>query len=208
MMEIPNIKPNSNKYREQNKKEDEHRLTKVTKGKVKKNQSSMIRQFTKAFIPEDAKSIKEYVIEETPGLIQSFLRRLFQNILDAYLPENSRYSSYGGGLRARNSRTPYNSISSGSSSSSGMTKSRITNSVYEYDEITFEFLEDAENTLNGMYEWLSRCEKVTVFDLYDLAGYPAKATDRNYGWTDLSGVRIIPIKEGWVIDLPKAIPLY
>lgn len=207
MIEIPDVKPNSNKYREQEKKEsNEHKITKVTKGSVKKNQSSSIRKFTKAFIPEDAKSIKEYVIEETPGLIQSFLRRLIQNILDAYLPENGKYSGSSGGLRRSNSRTRYDSISSGSGSS--ILKSRTTNSVYEYDEITFEFYEDAQNTLDGMYEWLSRCEKVSVFDLYDLAGYPTKATDRNYGWTDLRGAKIISVKEGWVIDLPRAIPLY
>ena len=207
MIEIPDVKPNSNKYREQEKKEsNEHKIAKVTKGAVKKNQSSSIRKFTKAFIPEDAKSIKEYVIEETPGLIQSFLRRLIQNILDAYLPENGKYSGPSGGLRRSNSRTRYDSISSGSGSS--ILKSRTTNSVYEYDEITFEFYEDAQNTLDGMYEWRSRCEKVSVFDLYDLAGYPTKATDRNYGWTDLRGAKIISVKEGWVIDLPRAIPLY
>lgn len=207
MVEIPDIKPNSNRYREHEKKENsEHKITKVTKGNVRKNQSSTIRKLTKAFMPEDAKSIKEYVIEETPGLIQSFLRRLIQNILDTYLPENGKYSGFSGGLRARNGRTPYNSISSGSNSN--VLKSRTTNSVYEYDEITFEFYEDAQNTLDGMYEWLSRCEKVSVFDLYDLAGYPTKATDRNYGWTDLRGAKIIAVKEGWVIDLPRAIPLY
>ena len=97
MAEIPNIRPNSNKYQlEQKKTEEEHRYDKIAKGPVKKKQTSAFQKFAKGFIPEDAKSIKEYVADEAPGLVQSFLRRLLQNLLDTYLPENGKYSRGGG----------------------------------------------------------------------------------------------------------------
>ena len=207
MAEIPNIKPNSNKYRDQHKTEDDHRLTKVTKGVAKKSQPSTFQKFTKAFIPEDAKSIKDYVVDEAPGFIQSFLRRLIQNILDTYLPENGKYSSRGGGLRSGNSNFRYDTIRTGASTGLGI-KSRNTNTVYEYETVTFEDYADAQDVLDNLYECLQRYEKVRVFDLYDLAGVMANATDRNYGWTDLTGSRIISTREGWVIDLPRAIPLF
>ena len=206
MEEIPNIKPNSNKYRENSKKED-YKLEKVAKGGVKKTQPSSLQKFTKAFIPEDSKSIKDYIIEESPGLIKSFLRRLFQSLLDSYLPENVKYMSTRSGFGSRNSNTPYNTIRVGSSSGGGI-KPRNTNAVYEYENITFEIFDDAVEVLDQMYECLARYEKVRVFDLYELAGVAPKATDRNYGWSDLSGVKIIPTAEGWIIDLPRAIQLF
>lgn len=206
MEEIPNIKPNSNKYRENAKKED-YRLEKVVKGAVKKSQPSSLQKFTKAFIPEDSQSIKDYIIEESPGLIKSFLRRLFQSLLDSYLPENGKYASTRSGFGGRNSNTRYDTIRVGGSSGTAI-KSRSTNTVYEYENVTFEIYDDAEFVLDQLYDTLSRYEKVRVFDLYDLAGVAPKATDRNYGWTDLSNVRIVPTKEGWIIDLPRAIQLF
>ncbi len=207
MAEIPNIKPNSTKYREQKKKEEEHRLAKVTKGVAKKQQETTLQKFTKAFVPEDAKSIKDYVIEEAPGFIMSFLRRIFQNFLDTYLPENGRYSDRRSSFRGTNSTVRYDNIR-GSGVTSGVgVKSRNTNSVYEYENITFEDYGDAEEVLEWMYDSLQRFEKVSVFDLYDLAGVAANASDRNYGWVDLRGTKIVSTREGWVIDLPRAIPL-
>ena len=206
MAEIPNINPNSNKYREKSKKED-YRLEKITKGTVKKSQSSSLQKFTKAFIPEDSKSIKDYIIEESPNLIKSFLRRLFQNLLDSYLPENGRYGPSNKSIfGTRNSGTRYDAIRVGGSAGTGI-KTRNVNTVYEYENVTFQIYEDAQDVLDNLYDCLERYEKVRVFDLYDLAGVSANAVDRNYGWTDLMGTRIISTKDGWVIDLPRAIPL-
>jgi len=211
MAEIPNIKPNSNRYREQSQvpAEPEHRVSKVTKGVVKKSQETGFKKFAKSFIPEDAKSIKDYVLEESPGLIQSFLRRLFQNILDTYLPDNGRYFSSGrGGSRGTNTSFRYdNVIRAGGSLGGAAVKSRNVNTVYEYENVTFEDYADADFVLTCLYECLSKYEKVRVFDLYDLAGVKTNSTDRDYGWVDLNGTKIVPTKEGWVIDLPRAISL-
>lgn len=207
MAEIPNIKPNSNRYREQKKEENTH-LEKVVKGKASKKQTSALQKFAKGLIPEDAKSIKEYVADEAPGLIQSFLRRLFQNVLDTYLPDIGGYyrGSSQGSNRGSNTTFRYDSIRAGNATTSGV-RSRYTNTVYEYENVVFEDYSDAKDVLDNMYECLSRFEKVTAFDVYDLAGVATNATDRNYGWTDLRGVRIMPVNEGWIIDLPRAIPL-
>lgn len=209
MAELPNFKPNSNKYREKNSTnpEVEHRVSKVAKGVTKKSQASSFQKFAKAFLPEDAKSIKDYVIEETPGFIMGFLRRLLQNILDTYLPENGRYSSRGSSVfRSGGSGIRYDTIRTGASTGGGV-KSRRTNTVYEYENVVFEDYADAEEVLDHLYDCLEQYEKVRVFDLYDLAGVAAKSTDRDYGWTDLRGTHIISVKEGWVIELPRAIPL-
>lgn len=207
MAEVPNIKPNSSKYRTEKKKEEEYRLEKKTKGEVNKKQETSVQKFAKAFIPEDKKSIKDYIVEETPGLIMGFLRRFLQSMLDAYLPDKGGYSR-GSAFGMRNGRTDYtNVIRTGASTGAAM-KARNTNTVYEYENVIFKNYADAKDVLDGLYECLSLYEKVRVLDLYDLAGIASNATDRNYGWVDLRGSRIIAIPgEGYIIDLPKAIPL-
>ena len=209
MAEIPNIKP-ANKSKDRNAVEEERRVEKVTKGTAKKKQSTALQKFAKGFIPEDSKSIKEYVVEEAPGFILSFLRRLFQNLLDTYLPENGKYrdTTRRGSIFGSNSSVRYDKIQGSSASSGAGVRARSTNTVYEYENLTFEDYADAQEVLDGLYDCLDRYEKVRVLDLYDLAGVCTTATDRNYGWTDLRGVRIISTKEGWVIDLPRAIPLF
>ena len=206
MVEIPDFKPNSSKYREQQKKEEEHRLTKVTKGGAKKNEETSLKKFTKAFIPEDAKSIKDYVVEESPGLIKSFLRSMFLNLLDTYFPDTGRYFGRALGSRSTNTTTRYDTIIR-ANGSNGAVKARNTNTVYEYQNVTFEEYADAEEVLDNLYECLRKYEKVTVFDLYDLAGVAANATDRNYGWVDLRGTKVVSTREGFIIDLPRAISL-
>lgn len=208
MAEIPNIKPNNTKYRAEKKKEEEHRVEKVAKGKVQKKSETSVQKFAKAFVPQDAKSIKDYVLEESPGLIVSFLRRFLQNMLDTYFPDKGGYGySRGGSLGMRNSATRYdNVIRTGAATGTGV-KTRNTNTVYEYENVVFNDYADADEVLDGLYDCLQRYEKVRVFDLYDLAGVAANATDRNYGWVDLRGSRVVSTRDGWVIDLPRAVPL-
>ena len=206
MAEIPNIKPNSKTYNEKTKKADDHRLAKVTKGTVKKTQQSSFQKFAKAFVPEDSKSIKDYVVEEAPGLIITFLRRLFQSILDTYLPDNGKYTTFARGNRSTNTSIRYDTIRTGSSSGLGI-KSRSSNTVYEYENVIFDDYSDAQLVLDQLFDCLSRYEKVSVFDFYDLAGVSANASDRNYGWPDLGGSKVVQTVEGFVIDLPRAVPL-
>lgn len=209
MAEIPNIKPNSSRYREQKNAENDHRFEKVVKGNAKKKQVSALQKFAKGFIPEDAKSIKDYVADEAPGFIMGFLRWILQKLLDTYLPDKGGY--YRGNPRTSlgtNTTVRYDAIrGTGNSSLTGV-RQRNTNAVYEYENVIFDDYRDADEVLNLLYDCLARYEKVRVFDLYDLAGIAPKATDRNYGWTDLQGVNVVPTSDGFVIDLPRAVPLF
>ena len=45
---------------------------------------------------------------------------------------------------------------------------------------------------------------VYVSDLYDLVGAHATGMMSKYGWTDLKGVNVVPIKDGYIIHLPEA----
>ena len=74
----------------------------------------------------------------------------------------------------------------------------------EKDNITFQTREDAENTLGILLTCVENYGMATVSDLYDLCGVDSTVTDATYGWTDLTGVRVIRVRRGYELALPKA----
>ena len=78
---------------------------------------------------------------------------------------------------------------------------------YDFDDLVFESRGEAEIVLDNMYGILDRYHRVTVADLYDLAGTPGRYTDNKYGWTNLSTASVVRIRDGYVIKLPKAVAI-
>ena len=197
-MELPSIKPNSlaSKSKEE-KKPEEKRVERVTSGTVKKKESTDIQKFVRGFLPDDSTSVKDYIITESPGLIKKFFRELLLGTINTFLPDTTRKS--GGSSRV--ATVSYNNFSN-----PGQSRARMSNAVYDYDQLVFESYSEAQDVLDMMYDCLERYKFVRVMDLYDLAGVPTAHTDGNYGWYDLRGSKIISVREGWTIDLPRAVP--
>ena len=58
-----------------------------------------------------------------------------------------------------------------------------------------------------MNELLEDYKMVSVADLYDLVGITGKVTDNNFGWTDLRNASVTRDRDGYLINLPRAIAL-
>ena len=58
-----------------------------------------------------------------------------------------------------------------------------------------------------MDEIIDMYGRVSVADLYDLVGITGNYTDNNYGWTNLASAEPIRVRDGYVIKLPKAMPI-
>lgn len=80
-------------------------------------------------------------------------------------------------------------------------------SVYRYTQLVYQSKIDADNVLRSLRETLMAYKTVSCFDLYEFSGVPANPLDRSYGWRDLSTADIALGGNGWVIRLPKALPL-
>lgn len=80
-------------------------------------------------------------------------------------------------------------------------------SVYRYTQLVYKSKIDADNVLRSLFETLAAYKTVSCFDLYEFSGVPANPLDRSYGWRDLSTADIALGGNGWIIRLPKALPL-
>ena len=79
---------------------------------------------------------------------------------------------------------------------------------FDYDDIIFENRGDAESVLDAMNEIISQYGVVSVGDLYDLADVSTdNFTVNKYGWTDIRGCKAKHVRDGYILELPKATPI-
>ena len=74
--------------------------------------------------------------------------------------------------------------------------------------IEFDSANDANEVLSYMIDSIEQYGLVTVADFYELSDVASKFTDHQFGWTNLDGVRVIPIRGGgFYISFPPAVPV-
>ena len=78
---------------------------------------------------------------------------------------------------------------------------------YNYDSIILNTRSEAEDVLLALQDIIDTYSMASVADLYDLVGVIGAYTDNKYGWTDITGSRPNHTRDGWSLDLPRAVPL-
>lgn len=189
-------KPNSNK-----EKEEKTKIEKVTSGSVKKKEKSDIKKFVDNFIQGDVKEIKAYLLFDVivPWLKKGFLDTLNKGA-SMLLNGKAEARSSGDTKIARVSYSKYYDEREPRPWSSRTKR-------YDYDDIVYSSYEDAETVLNAMADVLGRYRFVKVADLFDLSGITPNPTDYNYGWTDIKSASISQVSEGFVVNLPRPMPI-
>ena len=63
---------------------------------------------------------------------------------------------------------------------------------------------EARDVLARMDELIDTYGMVSVADLYDLVGISGNYTDNKYGWTNIKSARIVRVRDGYRIEMPRA----
>ena len=194
-------KPNSHKYKENQKRAiPEKKVEKVISGTVKSKKKSEIKKFADVFISEDVTNVKSYILLDilVPA-IKKAISDIVTNGIDMIL--------YGGTGKTKSNSTA-SKVSYRSYYDSRRDYSAVrTKTGYNYDDIIFDNRGEAEDVLSRMDELVSTYGLVSVADLYDLVGVTGNYTDNKYGWTDIRSASVVRVRDGYMIKLPKALPL-
>ena len=76
------------------------------------------------------------------------------------------------------------------------------------DEVVFEHRRDAETALDGLVEVIARYGFASIADFYDLAGITCRTFSANkYGWTDIRTAKVVRVREGYIIQLPRTVQI-
>lgn len=196
-------RPNSNRYKEEQKHHTERKkVEKVVRGKVKTKPKSGVSKITDMFIAEDAGHVRSTVVSDilVPA-IKKTISDMIVTGLDILMYGESR---------GRRSSTSASHVSyrdyygrddrrhdSGSRARAG----------YSHDDVILETRAEAEEVLSRMDELIDMYDQVSVADLYDLIGKSCEYTDNKYGWTNIRNAEPVRVRDGYMLKLPKALPL-
>ena len=205
--------PNSHKFKEetqsqpqakpQNLPEKKPTVEKVVSGKVKTKKKNEIRKFTDVFIAEDAHNVGSYILNDVvvPAVKKLIVDMVTDGINMIFFNTTGR-----GGSGTNASYTNYRSYSDTRRDDRRYSETR-TRSGYSYDEIVFDTRRDADDVLSRMDELIDTYGMVSVADMYDLVGQSCNYTDNNYGWTSIRSAEVYRARDGWMIRLPKVLPI-
>lgn len=206
-------KSNSHRSKEKKKETKEvaekKKVEKVTNGKVKTKKKSNITKFSDVFFADDITSVKDYIIDEVIlPTAKRALSDIVTNGIDMLLYGETRSRK-----KERGSRVSYTSYYERDRDRDydrdrerERGRRRVRNG-YDYDDIILESRGEAEDVLERMDDLLDAYGIVSVADLYDLVGIQGNYTDNKYGWTSLRNADIQRLRDGYLLKLPKALPL-
>ena len=199
---MDNYKPNSRVSKNNKEKEPKkEKVEKIVKGVVKSKKKS---GFFGSFLSGDLMDIKEYVMQDVliPALknaIEDTITNGISMILNGGEPrKNNRRSS-------TSSRISYRSYYEREDRERDRGRTRTTG--YSYDDVILETRGEAEDVINRLEELIDVYGMASVADLYDLVGISGQYTDNKYGWTDVRSATHVRVRDGYLLKMPRAIPL-
>ena len=197
-------KPNSFKYKAEQKEVSEKAIEKVTKGAVTAKKKNEIRRITDRFFAEDASGIANHAWKD---IFVPAAKKVVSDIVKDGI-DMIMYGAAGASGR-RSGTADYVSYREYSERNDCIRDTRKRTGL-EFDELIFENCGDAKAVLTQMREVIRRYGVVTVADLYDMANpnITPPHTSNKYGWVNLQNAEPLCVRGGgWILKLPPAMPI-
>lgn len=191
-------KPNSHRFREGDQNSlTEKNIDKVVVGPVKSRKKNKVRKLADVFISDDIENVKDYILMDilVPEIKKAISDIVTNGVNMLLYPDGKK--------NHKSSKVSYRSYYD----RERQRRSARSGPAYNYDDIILDSRGEAEDVLLRMDEIISKYGVASVGDLYDLVGIDGNFTDNKYGWTDIRNARAVRIKEGYLLKMPRAMPL-
>jgi len=203
---MPNYKPNSYKSRSETANNQKKQVKKVVNGSAKVKKKNEARKLADVFLSEDISSVKSYILGDVliPA-IKKAVSDVVTNGIDMLLYGETGRSNH----RTTNaSRTSYGRYFNNSEEYKNNRTSSVAMTGFDYEELIFEHRGDAEAVLYALDDLISEFGVANIGDLFDLADVSlSNYAAYKYGWHDIQGGKVIRIREGYGLKLPRPRPL-
>jgi hypothetical protein len=183
-------------------------ITPITSGTVVQRKKPLGKRIAESFQGDDTRSVGSYILFEV------VLPAAKDLIVDTATQAIQRMM-YGGDVRpgsgARRGYTPYNKYGSGVTGSrpniSTMSQRPNPRAVHDFSDLVMDNRAAADDVIDSLNEIIMAYDIATVADLYELVGITGSYTDDKWGWSNMAGARVVRVKDGYRIDLPRTISL-
>ena len=174
--------------------EDKKKVDKIVKGKVKTKKKNGILS---SFINDDLQDIKKYIVEDVLiPTIKKTITDVVKNSIDMFF-----YGEVSRPNRTNSSRISYTSYYDRDR------EPRRRRNDLLIDDIVLESRSEAEEVLDRLDEMIEEFGMASVLNLYDLIGVTAPFTADKYGWTDIRNATAVRVRDGYLLKLPRVMPL-
>lgn len=197
------LKPNSHKYKQEQKELPDKKVERVVSTPVKRNKKSALLSLADIFIPSDLNNLKEHLINDV-------LRPKIEDTIVELVTDGIKLLVYKDTKKRKKKSGVYidytDRFGGGVSSSSTRNRGRQR---YNPDEIIIDSRGEAEDVRDQLLAIIEKYHLATVGDFYELVGESTESTDFKYGWTSLNTAEIVRARQGggYVIKLPRPIPI-
>lgn len=194
-------KSNSDKAR---KEQSEKKVEAVITGTAKTRKKGEMQKFADVFIAEDANNVKSYILME---VIVPAVKKAISDIVTTGI-DMILYGEAGRSKCSTANKVSYRNYYDQSSERVRAGSGSTRRGGIDYDDIVFDTRGDAESVLDAMHDIIAQYGTVSVADLYDLARVPNdNFTMNRYGWTNLNGAQPVRVRDGYILKLPRVVPL-
>ena len=186
---------NSHRFREEQAVEEKKKVEKVVQGTVRTKKKNGFQKFAGFLVSDDVSNIKSYVVKD---IVIPSVKKAISETIDMILYGSSRGRSSGGPAK----------VSYRSYYDDPRPRDPIEpRSTFNYDDIILDNRGEAENVLDQMCDLIDTYKVVSVADLYDLVGITGDYTNNRYGWTNLRNAEVIRVRDGYMLKLPRPLPI-
>ena len=202
MADYPNNSHNAREKKPEGSGPPDKKLEKVVSGGTKTRKKSEVKKIANIFVPEDVENVKSYILIDVivPG-IKNAIADAVSIMLFGEAGRLGRRNNKG----SRASYQRYYDDRRDDRRDYGRPRAV---SGFDYDDIVFDTRGDADLVLDQMESAINQYSLVSVADLYDLAGITCRSyTANKYGWTDLRGAKVVRVRDGYILELPRTVQI-
>ena len=183
-------------------KTEKKKVEKARQGTAKVKKGNELRKLTDIFISEDIANVKSYIVLDVLiPTIKKAISDIIKNGIDMIL-----YGSSGSiRLNSTADRISYSKYYD--TNNRYISRESKVRSGFRCDDVIFDNRGEAETVLFRMNELIDNYGMATVADFYDLAGLTGEYTSNNYGWTNIRSAEVVRARDGYIIKMPKAMPI-
>jgi len=206
---------NSNASKTEVAAEPKPEVVKVISGDVGKKKKPIGTKFREVFLGADFKGITSVVIQNVliPGARDLFFDAVTKGAgrmaygENARRPSGSAFGGFGSSMKSyatavQRTPGPVQTMPFGSTMFQQQTPQQSALEDYVLTQ-----REDADVLIETMNERLQMFGEISVYDVKKMLGLSVAHTDIKWGWTNLRGAQIKPVREGWLIQLPNPIQI-
>lgn len=200
-----NYPGNSHKNKDKKPATSAKKVEKVISGEAIQRKKTLGSKIRETLTGEDARSVGAYILFDViiPAAKAMLADAASQGAERMLFGESRGRRSSG----VKPGYTSYNRMYNRDERPPRRDLSQRARATHDFAEVVLSSRGEAEEVLDRLNDLIDTYDMATVSDLYDLVGITGSFTDDKWGWFDLRGATIRPVREGYLILLPKTQPL-